>query len=349
LTFLFQARALSSIHSGMEPARLRSYLEGFQKKRLLVIGDVMLDRFVWGNVSRISPEAPVPVVDVQRETSFPGGAANVARNLLPFCAHVSVCGLAGVDPAFAELSALLRDGGIDISGLFQDPDYPTIVKTRIIARSQQVVRIDRESRRPMNADLIRRMLDFMRERLGQWDAIIIEDYGKGVVTQTLIDGLADATREHRVIITVDPNPHNPLRWRGVTVVKPNRSEAFQAAGLSEAALASPASLESAVDEVSRRLFKLWDTEMLLVTLGEQGMALLERDDAPFFLPTRAREVFDVSGAGDTAIALFTLALSAGVSPREAAEIANHAAGVVVGKIGTATITPQELIDSFDAE
>jgi rfaE bifunctional protein kinase chain/domain len=330
----------------MDLHRLAAYLEAFKTKHLLVVGDVMLDRFIWGMVARISPEAPVPVVEVQSESNYPGGAANVARNLLPFCAKVSVAGLTGDDAFADELEALLRDSGIETAGMIRDPGYQTIVKTRIIARNQQVVRIDRETRRAIDGWVFERALGFLRKRIGEVDAVIIEDYGKGFVTQALADGLAEATQTAGVIMTVDPNPTNPLRWRGAMAIKPNRSEAFAAAGLAENGLRSPATIEVALGELGRRLFAKWEAQMLLITLSEQGMALLQKDEAPFMLPTRAREVFDVSGAGDTAIALLTLALSAGATPREAAEISNHASGVVVGKVGTATLTPQELLASF---
>ena len=330
----------------MDAARLDSLLAAFRQKKLLVVGDVMLDRFIWGAVSRISPEAPVPVVEVKSEDAYPGGAANVARNLLPFCGQVSVAGLVGDDVFAGELDGLLAASGIDTAGLMRDPEYQTIVKTRIVARNQQVVRIDRETRRALGEAMRARVLAFLESRLPEVDAVILEDYGKGFLTQALVDGLAERTRGTGLIVTVDPNPNNPLHWRGATAIKPNRSEAFQAAGLVESGLRSPATLDAALDELGQRLFRQWDTEMLLITLSEQGMALLRKEAPPFRLPALAREVFDVSGAGDTAIALFTLALSAGATPEEAAEISNHASGVVVGKIGTATLTPAELAASL---
>ncbi|MFN0130275.1 MAG: D-glycero-beta-D-manno-heptose-7-phosphate kinase [Verrucomicrobiales bacterium] len=332
----------------MDANRLESLLSAIGQKRLLVVGDVMLDQFIWGAVSRISPEAPVPVVEVKSENAYPGGAANVARNLLPFCARVSVAGLVGDDGFANQLDDLLSASGIDTAGLLRDPDYQTIVKTRIVARNQQVVRIDRETRRALSEAMRDRALNILSHLLPEVDAVILEDYGKGFLTQSLVDGLADLTRGTGVIVTVDPNPNNPLHWRGATAIKPNRSEAFQAAGLVETGLRTPATLDAALDELGRRLFAQWDTEMLLITLSEQGMALLKPNTAPFRLPALAREVFDVSGAGDTAIALFTLALSAGATPEEAAEISNHASGVVVGKVGTATLTPAELAASLHA-
>ncbi len=326
----------------MTPDRLRHLLATFRTKRLLVVGDIMLDRFIWGAVSRISPEAPVPVVEVKSEDSYPGGAANVARNLLPFARSVCVAGLTGADSFAGELTGLLQASGIDTAGIIQDPDYQTIVKTRIVARNQQLVRIDREKRRLLSDERLAEVMAFLQSRLHEFDGVIIEDYGKGFITQPLVDGLTTAARAAGLIVTVDPNPNNPLSWKGVTAIKPNRSEALHAAGLSEAGLRVPATLDATLDELGRRLFAQWEADMLLITLSEQGMALMEKDQPVFRLPTQAREVFDVSGAGDTAIALFTLALCSGASAREAAELSNHASGIVVGKIGTATLTPQEL-------
>jgi D-glycero-beta-D-manno-heptose-7-phosphate kinase len=217
----------------MDPTRLQSLFSSFRSKRLLVVGDVMLDEFIWGAVSRISPEAPVPVVEVKSENAYPGGAANVARNLLPFCARVSVAGLVGDDGFAGELDGLLTASGIDTTGLLRDPEYQTIVKTRIVARNQQVVRIDREKRRALSDVMLGRALAYFAKKLPEVDAVILEDYGKGFLTQALIDGLAEMTRGTGVIVTVDPNPNNPLHWRGATAIKPNRSEAFQAAGLDE--------------------------------------------------------------------------------------------------------------------
>lgn len=329
----------------MNAETLTNHLRAFRELRVLVIGDVMLDRFLWGNVTRISPEAPVPVVQVTRESSYPGGAANVARNLAPFVRTVHLLGLAGTDAHAAHLCGLLEETGIDVSGILQDPDRETIVKTRVIARSQQVVRIDREQPHPTNPAILDRLWSWLEPRLGDIDAIILEDYAKGFLTQALVDGLATRLAGRRMILTVDPNPGNPLHWKGVTAIKPNRKEAFAAAGLPDPGESAEAPLLKSLEPLAEKLFGLWQTNMLLITLGEHGMALLEKGRPAYHTPTRAREVFDVSGAGDTAIALFTLALAAGASPREAAELSNIASGIVVGKVGTATVTPQELLSA----
>lgn len=306
----------------------------------------MLDRFLWGNVTRISPEAPVPVVEVTRESSYPGGAANVARNLIPFCTSVSVLGIVGTGPDAVELLDLLNQQGIDTSAVIQNKAHRTIVKTRVIAQSQQVVRIDHEKHRQPSAEDIQQVLEQLEKRMDNLDAIILEDYAKGLISQQLVDGIAALAGKHKVTITVDPNPKNPILWKAAAAIKPNRKEAFEAAGIVD-----PTGVvdDAMLGKLAAQLFEKWETEAMLITLGDQGMALLTRESqTPYRIPTRAREVFDVSGAGDTAIALFTLALTAGASGQEAAEVSNIASGVVVGKIGTATLTATELVDAVNA-
>ncbi|MGI9086834.1 MAG: D-glycero-beta-D-manno-heptose-7-phosphate kinase [Chthoniobacterales bacterium] len=329
----------------MTPARLDEILDRAASKRILVIGDLMLDEFVWGKVGRISPEAPVPVVEVTRETSYPGGAANVARNLQEFVQQTSVIGLIGTDRGGRELRELLTKGKIETRDLIEDANFPTIVKTRIIARQQQVVRVDREEVRAPNAGQIARVSENVRQHLVDYDAVVFEDYGKGFLSPELVQSVADFARAAGKIVTADPNPRHPIPWQNLTAIKPNRSEAFLAAAIPLRDPIEPASEDQALAEVGRILMEKWETKCLLITLGEQGMMLFENDDA-WHIPTKARQVFDVSGAGDTAIALFTLALSCDASAREAAEIANHASAVVVGKLGTATVTRAELSASF---
>lgn len=311
-----------------------------------MVGDLMLDEFIWGRVSRISPEAPVPIVEVSEESSFPGGAANVARNLREFTGAVSVMGIVGEDAHAERLRGLLVDGQIDVAGVQSSPACRTTVKTRIIARQQHVVRFDRESPAPPPPEVHARALAHLEGALPRLDAIILEDYAKGFLTQDFVDAVGAMARAAGKILTVDPNPRNDLRWTGATAIKPNRSEAFHAAGYRLTDPVDPPEQDSALLETGAGLLAKWDAQMLLITLSEQGMILLRRDAPPLALPPRRREVFDVSGAGDTAIAAFTLTLAAGGDPAEAAEIANHAASVVVGKLGTATLTPAELRESF---
>lgn len=330
----------------MTPARLREIASRFPSARILVVGDLMLDEFIWGKVARISPEAPVPVVEVAREESFPGGAANVARNLAEFTKGAAVLGAVGNDAHGERLRALLRSEGVRLDSLVQDAAYQTIVKTRIIARQQHVVRIDRERRVTLTPGHAAEALARIEVALPQLDAIIIEDYGKGLLDQDFAARLCALANRAGKILAVDPNPHNPLRWEHVTVIKPNRAEAFASAGRLPTEPCDPPTDDTALLEVGATLGERWHFDQLLVTLGEQGMLLFQKNAAPYHAPTRALKVFDVSGAGDTVIALYTLALCAGATPPEAAEIANHASGVVVGKLGTATCTPAELLASF---
>jgi D-beta-D-heptose 7-phosphate kinase/D-beta-D-heptose 1-phosphate adenosyltransferase len=329
----------------MDPKRLQHILDEAASKRILVIGDLMLDEFVWGNVARISPEAPVPVVEVQRESSYPGGAANVARNLREFTPSVTMLGMIGEDDAGRKLSSLLGDEGISTAGIFTHPGFPTIVKTRIIAQRQQVVRVDRERGTASGAsrgDIIGKASSLVREA----DAILIEDYGKGFLDQTFVDALLEAASKAGVLVTCDPNPKNPLDWPGIAAIKPNRSEAFAAAGLPLTPPVNPPAEDKDLLRVGKILLDRWNAGALLITLSEQGMMLFRRGHSPYHTPTKAREIFDVSGAGDTSISLYTLGIAAGATPEEAAELANHAAGIVVGKLGTATCTRGELEQSF---
>jgi D-beta-D-heptose 7-phosphate kinase/D-beta-D-heptose 1-phosphate adenosyltransferase len=333
----------------MKSERYRELIDSFGGKNVLVIGDVMLDRFIWGSVSRISPEAPVPVVRVREESIYPGGAANVARNLTPFAGHVHMVGLLGDDGEGGVLMKALSDEGIETGGIVTDSDFETITKTRIIARQQQVVRFDRERSVEISEAQIEEVRKFIASELESLDAIIIEDYGKGFVTQPLVDAVVSLAREGDLVSTVDPNAGHRLDWQGVTAVKPNRLEAFSEVGVPEDAMSGkgePAENEVLLD-VGRELLDRWGTEIVQITLGEHGMMLFERDKDPHHIPTKAQGVFDVSGAGDTAIALFTLALSAGATAVEAAEISNYASGVVVGKLGTATLSVEELLEAIE--
>jgi rfaE bifunctional protein kinase chain/domain len=333
----------------MKEERLQQILEAARTKRVLVIGDVMLDRFLYGRVSRISPEAPVPVVEVTGEQSYPGGAANVARNLVPFCDHVSICGICGTDTHGRELRGMLEGEGISTECLLETPDFETTVKTRVIARHQQMVRVDREKRLNPNPGLAQQVADLISRCAGQipFDAVIFEDYAKGFLWQDLVDRIRQVLPPE-ILVTVDPNPRNKLSWHGVTAIKPNRVEAFQAAGQPDLHEGREPDQDEILQRVGTSLLQEWGAGMLLMTLGEHGMMLFQKDTPPHHTPARAREVFDVSGAGDTAIGIFTLALCGGATAVEAAELANFAGGIVVAKLGTATITPGELTDAVSA-
>ncbi|WP_395743758.1 bifunctional heptose 7-phosphate kinase/heptose 1-phosphate adenyltransferase [Prosthecobacter sp.] len=327
----------------------RDHLQRLAQGRILVVGDVMLDHFIWGHVRRISPEAPVPIVEVTREEFYPGGAANVARNISPFSPHTHLMGRVGRDMAADRLRALLIEDKVDPAPLLVHETLPTISKARVSARQQQIVRVDREKLLPLTDTELIEVEQRLRDLAPSLDAIILEDYGKGFMTEKLMRVVAKVAAEHKLIVTVDPSPRNPLPWAGVSLVKPNRLEAFAAAGLEDHLLPEAPLENKELLEVGRVLLAKWDVASILVTLGEQGMILFERDLPPHHIPTRAREVFDVSGAGDTAIALLTLALASGHSLLEAAEISNHASGIVVGKLGTATLTPDELLAAFESK
>ncbi len=333
-------------------ARLTEIVGAFPSRKILVIGDLMLDEFLWGKVTRISPEAPVPVVDIQRRAAYPGGAANVARNLASLGAETGLAGVIGQDVPGQHLVQLLTDKNIATSSIRKTPLRPTTHKTRICAITrqlhdhleiedqQQIVRVDDESRKPLDPESRLWLFDRLRAEIAQHDAIIIEDYAKGLVDQELVTLVLSEAKTHGKIVAIDPNPNNPFDWSGGTVLKPNRKEAFQSVGM-------PFSTdEDAIGRAGAMLQKRHNVKYVLITLGEAGMLLLEQGQKPYHTPTRAQEVFDVSGAGDTAIAAFTVALAAGATGIEAAEIANHAAGVVVGKLGTATLDPAELREMF---
>lgn len=316
------------------------------RKRILVVGEMILDEFIWGKVSRISPEAPVPVVDVVKESWCAGGAANVARNVREFCDEVHLLSLAGADHDAEVLRRLLENHGIRLDCVLSDPAYRTIRKTRIIARTQQVVRVDRERRTTFTDTQRAEILTRFERLLPQLDALIIEDYDKGLLDQSLADALCSRARAAGKIVCVDPKPSNPVQWNEVTCITPNRPEAFRCAGRPLRDPVDPPTEDKALCEVGAILLERWRCEFVLITLSEQGMILFQAGAAPFHIPTRAVEVFDVSGAGDTAIAIFTAALAGGASAQEAAEIANHGSGIVVGKLGTAVVHREELLASF---
>src|SRR3989338_4238159 len=309
-------------------------LQRFRQARELVVGDLMLDEFIWGKVSRISPEAPVPVVWVERESVMPGGAANVANNIRSLGGKVSVIGLIGEDRWGDVLLGELKSRTVDTSGVIR-VKRPTTVKTRVIAHHQQVVRVDREQPDPLPDAALGRLIDAVRSRIAGADAIVLEDYGKGVITRKLLEAVIPATRSHRKIITVDPKEEHFELYQGVTALTPNRQEAAQVVGRD---LKSDAEVQRAGKEIVQRL----RCQACLITLGEEGMWLFEHGGHETRIPTVAQEVFDVAGAGDTVIAAFTLALASGADMTQAARIANHAAGIVVGKLGVAVAIPEEL-------
>ena len=319
----------------MKASRLAALVRRFRDVRVLVVGDLMLDRFVWGRVERISPEAPVPVVHVRQEEVRPGGAGNVVSNLRALGGRAGVCGIVGDDAAGKRLRTVLAELGAGTDGVIVDRHQPTIEKTRIIAHHQQVVRLDREAPERGPTRAVARVRDQVVARRGRYDVLVLSDYNKGVVGPLLLDALAEAHRRAPFTWVVDPKRQNFDRYRRVSLVKPNRDEAAAAAGVE---IRDRASLRLA----GQRLLERWEAEAVLISRGEEGMALFKRGGGVAEFPTVAREVFDVTGAGDTVIATCALALGAGGTLEEATVLANHAAGVVVGKVGTATVTGPEL-------
>ena len=304
---------------------------GSRSKTIAVVGDIMLDRYIWGAVSRISPEAPVPVVEVESESARLGGAANVAHNIHSLGGKGLLVGVAGNDASAEQLERLLQSEGCSTEGIIRDGTRPTTVKTRIIAHSQHVARVDRESRTEVAASLRNKMVAFLRDRIGEIDAIILEDYNKGVVDKNLIADVVALGKEYGKIVTADPKFNNFFEYKNVTVFKPNLKETEEALGVK---LRSPAEVEQAGRGIVGRL----GAQYVLLTQGEKGMSLFDGSGTIYHVPGRARHVADVSGAGDTVIATLSLALAGGASAQEAATLANYAGGVVCGEVGVVPIT-----------
>ena len=320
--------------------RAISIAAAFAGKRIVVLGDVMLDEFIWGRVRRISPEAPVPVVEVDRQTLALGGAGNVVSNLVALGAAATPIGVLGDDSDADRLRSAFSELGVSTNGIVVDVARPTTVKTRIIAHSQQVVRADRESRGHITPAIEARVAARFHEQIESADAVVVSDYGKGLLTTGLLALTLKAARERGLIVCLDPKMRNFAHYQPVTVITPNNQEAADASGI-------PIEDEQSLTEAGRKLLGSIDTRAVLITRGEEGMALFTGGGAEAaevtHIPTVAREVYDVTGAGDTVIAMLALALASGASLEEAAVLANHGAGVVVGKVGTASVTCDELL------
>ncbi len=330
---------------------LKKIINRFNRANILVVGDLILDEYVWGNVERISPEAPVPVVWANKRTYVPGGAANVANNIRSLDAEVCLVGVVGRDKNTDILFSELRNRKINQRGIFIEPQRQTTLKTRIIAGHQQVVRVDWEHTDPLSRSLSTRIIDFIEKNINNFDAIIIEDYGKGVINEFVLEEIITLAKRYQKVITVDPKEENFQYYHRVTSITPNRRELENAIRnlkikdttnkfkLNNDRLFTDKDIDSAV----RQVLEYLELDSILVTLGEHGMRLFEKNGRITHISTVAQEVFDVSGAGDTVIGAFTLGLSCGASSLEAAHIANFAAGIVVGKIGTAVTTRKELL------
>lgn len=327
--------------SQLTKTRVSEILRTLRDRYVLVLGDVMLDEFVWGDVTRISPEAPVPVVDVRRESVHLGGAANVLANLLALGARGSVVGVVGKDGPGERLQTGLHELGTRNHNLIVDETRPTTTKTRIIAHSQLVVRADRESRVPVTPQVEEMIISCLKESLKQADALVISDYDKGVVTPRILREILPIAYE-QVPVLVDPKLRNFNSYRPATLVTPNHLEALR---MSDTEDHSDDGSHMAAKVIREKL----GCDAVLITRGDRGMMLLEANDQPVYVETAAREVYDVTGAGDTVIATLAGALASGATMFEAATLANHAAGIVVGKVGTATASADELLGSFAAD
>jgi D-beta-D-heptose 7-phosphate kinase/D-beta-D-heptose 1-phosphate adenosyltransferase len=322
--------------------RIKEAVGNFKDAKVLVVGDLILDEFLWGDVSRISPEAPVPVVWVKKESFMPGGASNVANNLSSLGAKVYLAGVVGDDERGAILKSELEQKGVNTSGIITDNSRPTILKTRVVAQHQQVVRIDKERVDPLSPAIVGKLVRYIESIMEEIDAVIIEDYGKGVITSALLGKVVPLAKRHNKVISVDPKEEHFKYYRGISVITPNNHEASRAVGFE---IKDDATLIRA----GQVLLKKLNCRIALITLGENGMAVFQKSKPMKHIPTVAQEVFDVSGAGDTVIASYTLSLAIGADPIMAAHIANCAAGIVVGKVGLAVVTPDELLNRIKKE
>ena len=322
--------------------RLQKLFDQFSKKRIMVIGDLMLDRYLWGRVSRISPEAPVPVVDIDSESIQFGGAANVVQNVQALHAEVIPVGIIGDDQSGKILKGLFKEKRLPIDGLIIDNDRPTTVKTRIIAHGQQVVRTDREVKSGVLKKIQNEITDFVKSQLASIDSIILQDYDKGLFVPRLIHQLIQLANEQKIPIHVDPKFDHFFEYRAVTVFKPNLKEVADKLGVR---LNSDEQLEKAGIKLLEKL----QCQAVLITLGELGIALFEKGKPWFKVPTKAVKVHDVSGAGDTVIATLAVAVAAGGDFREAATIANHAAGLVCGEVGIVPVDRERLFQTMSDE
>jgi len=327
----------------------------FAKKKIFVVGDLILDEYIQGSVSRISPEAPVPVVHQQETFYTPGGAANVAHNLSSLGATVMQVGRIGDDRDGQILVRVLKQKKINTKGIFVDQRLPTITKTRVMAQHQQIVRIDKEKIGVAGQKTVtQKIVNFIKRNLKAFDAVIISDYGKGLITPELVRFIVDLAIKHKKIISVDPKVEHFSYYNNVTAITPNLSEAENA--IRNIKVTSRSSkldvyteklkTDAQINLAGKELLKCLDLESLLITLGERGMRLFEKGKSPVSIKTQVREVFDVSGAGDTVISVFTLAMTAGATKSEAAHLANYGAGIVVAKMGAVAPTKQELLEAI---
>jgi len=328
-----------SVKKIVNTKRALEIIGNFSRAKVLVVGDIMLDHFIWGKVSRISPEAPVPVVEVQSDNLMLGGCANVLNNIFSLGGTVYVTGVIGPDSMGERLLGELYKRRIDTDGIIVEADRPTTLKTRIVAHSQQVVRFDRESRWPIKSNSVEKIIGYIKRVKSKLGAVIISDYNKGVITKPLLDGIREVISRKGIPVCVDPKQNDFSLYQGFDIITPNHYEAGRAAGIEIMDMHD-------VMKIGRMLLDRFNFKALLITRGEEGMNLFEKDGKTICttFPAEAREVFDVTGAGDTVIGVFALCIASGATFKEAAALANYAAGIVVGKVGTASISQDELRD-----
>lgn len=321
---------------------LLNIIKNFKNPKVLVVGDIMLDEYVWGDVTRISPEAPIPVLEVKEVTYTPGGAANTANNLKALRGEVILAGVIGPEDKGKLLKEILEKRGINTEGIFVDQKRKTTLKTRAVARNQQLVRIDSEDRNPLNQEIEDRILNFIKRQIKETNFIIISDYAKGVITQNLSKKIIALANQNNVLCLVDPKGNDYLKYKNCKIITPNGKELAQALNLQIEQIET----ESKFLQAGKMLLSHVMCDNVLVTRGAQGMTLFGRDGNVDCMPALNKKAIDVSGAGDTAVATFALALAAGANPKQAMIIASHACTIVVGKVGTAVASPEELEENL---
>ncbi len=319
----------------LQQQRLEQLFQSLNKKRIAILGDIMLDKYLWGNVSRISPEAPVPIVEVDKETCKLGGAANVANNIKSLGGEPVLVGVVGNDSGGDEMRKILEEQQCTTTGIITDNERTTTIKTRIIAHHQHIVRIDNEHKHNISSIIERKVLDFLEKNISSLDGIIIEDYNKGFVVKTLIQEVINIARKNKKIITIDPKFNNFFEYKNVTVFKPNTKEV-------EGALGTKLTTDESILSAGKMLLEKLNAENILLTRSEKGMTLFEKNGTVTHIPTQARDIADVSGAGDTVIATLTMFLASGAKVQEASFIANYAGGIVCQEVGVVPIEKEKL-------
>ncbi|MBI4452494.1 D-glycero-beta-D-manno-heptose-7-phosphate kinase [Candidatus Woesearchaeota archaeon] len=314
--------------------KLLKILDNFKEKKILVIGDIMLDKYIWGDVSRISPEAPVQVVNVLKETFEAGGAANVANNIAALGGFPYMVGISGNDEARNILMEEMRKKCINTEGIIQDKDKPTTQKVRILGKGQQLLRVDYENKEHIHKDIEASIIKFIEKNIKEIDVVVISDYAKGVITKELSRKLIDLARQNKKLIIVDPKPKHRDFYLNVDLITPNNAEASEMSGIEDGS-------DETVIEIGNKLLKNLNTNVL-ITRGEKGMSLFEKNGNTTHIPANAKEVYSLIGAGDTVVATAALAMASGADLKESALLANIAAGIKVGKIGTASVSIEEI-------